>query len=284
MRIFGIALLGLILLEACGSGAKGGGNTDRDAGLVSDAERDAGSDAPPANAGIPVTPPFLVDVALNDGTSARAPRGWPLILAGVATLWREVTEPVQLTAASLSLTVSNGSHQAQAWPLTQVTTLAPGAALDADHESVEVAWVLTPAQTRALELGTYQVQLTWAGQTAAALAVEIVEAPAGLAPADAAREQARLANLAARAALLQNDSAAALAAVNAALVDQPTHVGLLTSQALAHEAAGDKKAALRSAEAALRQVLVDEPVPTEPVSTMELRNRLLRAAKAGGAP
>ena len=189
-----------------------------------------------------------------------------------------------MTAASVSLQVSNASREAQAWPLTQVTTLAPGAVLDADHESAELAWVLTPAQTSALALGSYEVKLTWGGQVSSPLAVEIVEAPTGLAPAAAASAQARLASLTARAALLQNDPAAALVALDAALVAQPTHVGLLTAQALAHEAAGSKQDALRSADAALTQVLMSEPAPTEPVSTMELRNRLLRATMAGGAP
>jgi hypothetical protein len=130
-------------------------------------------------------------------------------------------------------------------------------------------------------VGSYQVQVTWAGQVSAPFTVEIVEAPTGLAPAAAAREQARLATLTARVALLQHDPAAALAALNTALVDQPVHVGLLSTKALAHEAAGARKEALQSAEAALEQVLIGQP--TEPVSTWELRNRL-RTPTAGGAP
>jgi hypothetical protein len=288
MRIFGIALVGLFFLEACGGGAKGTGDTDGgafDAGADLDAPWDAGLDAPPGDAGLPSTPPtppFIVEVTLNDGSSAQAPRGWPLILTGVAALWDDVTVP--LTAASVTLQVSNASRETQAWPLTQVTTLAPAATLDADHESAEVAWLLSPAQTSALAVGSYEVRLTWGGQAASVLPIEIVEPPTGLAPADAARAQARLASLTARAALLQNDPAAALVALDAALIAQPTHVGLLTTQALSHEAAGSTQEALRSADAALTQLLMSEPAPTEPVSTMELRNRLLRTTMAGGAP
>ena len=87
MRIFGMALVGFLVLNGCGSGAKGSGNTDGDAGGVIDAPWDAGSDAAPADAGLPVKPPFIVDLTLNDGSGAQAPRGWPLILTGVAALW-----------------------------------------------------------------------------------------------------------------------------------------------------------------------------------------------------
>jgi hypothetical protein len=281
MRNFGIALLGMLLLGGCGGGAKGVSNADGGPG-GSGGQSDAGVEAPP----VPQTlgpPPFVVDLALNDATTAQAPRGWPLILTGVAALWTESAAPVSLPASAMSLKVGDASQQVQTWPLAQVKAPAPGAALDAEHRSVQVAWVLTPAQTSALALGTYEVQLTWAGQSSPPLAVEIVEAPTGLGPGDAAMAQARLANLTAQAALLQNDAASALAALNAELVAQPTHVWLLTTQSLAYEAAGNKDEALKSAEAALEQVLLDEPDPDEPVTTWELRNRLLPPA-AGGAP
>ncbi len=268
-----------------GSGVDGSAG---DSGLVADAAPDTSLDAPQPDAaepdaadpdaGLPARPAFFIELALNDATSAQAPRGWPLLILGVAVLFSEVTQPIALDAASLRLRLTDASGQELSWPLVQLTTLEPNLALDSNRARAEVTWALSPAQTGALPLGSYRAELAWAGQTSPALAIEIVDPPAAA--------QVRRASLEARYALLRNDPAAALASLSPALAAQPNDVALRTWEALVHEAAGSTDNALSSAEVAVEQVFAGDGGPTEPSSTLDLRNRLLRRSLGleGGAP
>ncbi len=259
---------------ACGSDGADApdGGTARDAGDGAVEARDGG-EAPPA--------PFLLGLALGDAVDDRAPRGWPLVLMGVAAIAEDVPEGVVLEAASLELRIEDAAGAPETWPLEALTSIPTNVVLDGDVEQVEIMWALRAEQTQALSLGPRTARLAWGGASSAPITIDVVDLEPSTDPAILATRTRRRASLEARAALLANDPGAATQAADRGLAELPDDVALLVWRAKAEAALDRVEDALLTFDTAA--AIVGADVGEEPAVTVFENRRPVLDRYLGGA-
>jgi hypothetical protein len=184
-------------------------------------------------------PPFDLALTLNDGVSATAYRGWPMLFRGDAVLMRNVAAPFPLDLNSLTLAIAPAQGPALPWPLRRVTQFAAAPTLGLANDSVRVVWLLTAEETVGLVPGEYTATFSWAGRSAQAVKFSIAPSPGTLPDND----EIRRAVLQSQTALYLDDNGA-IAALVPAEARYPESIPLLVQRAKAHVQRAEYREAL----------------------------------------
>jgi hypothetical protein len=256
-------------LFATGCGSESAGTPD--SGTPDDAG-DGGITSPADGGGPPAS--FVLGLVLNDGVDERAPRGWPLVLMGIAALTDDVPRVV-LDAASLQLSIEDDGGAFQAWAFDVPMPLDGDVVLDDAKAQFEVTWALRGDQTEALPLGRYTARLSLGDQTSPPVTIEVVDLAPTSDPVESATRTRRRAGLEARVALLRADAPAALSAVDTALAEVPDDVALLVWRGKANAAADRVEDALFDFDTADARVRAENDSGEPAVTISENRRPVL---------
>ncbi len=214
--------------------------------------------------------PYELSLVFNGGPEARAYRGWPLILRGVAVLTDDNEEAsAALDAESLSLAVYSAEGEMVELPVRLVTSLDSPRVLNGDEQSAEVVWVL--AGSLELGAGRYAARFAWGEAEAAIIEFEVTEPP----EEPSLEERIRLARLRGEAEVLAGNAQGALDVLNAALDEEPRSISLLIRKAIAEEELGQLHEALSTVLTALDLFEKQQPGASHPpYAILAIRSRL----------
>jgi hypothetical protein len=239
----------------------------------------------------------LLTASVNDEVSPTVCQGWPLVLM-IGWVHPEMYQPstnvFAIGSASvpwtnyLRLTLTDAADNPVDWPFQFIHP--PSSSLLLSNDAViEAGLHLTPQQTVALPTNHYRLTVvfdsqaatdptTWKGVARSVpLEITVLPEPAPMPP-----------DLTAQKALLQAGYAVSLGRPEQAgpvldqlLLNQPTHVAVLSSKATLQEEQGDVSGALASIGAALDSALrQNADSPEAPVALFRQQNRLLQKLNA----